>query len=250
MFKKLTASLSCFLLILSLLPVAPMAAGYWESSVTSVYGATEVLTQPTLVAGVNAKEIAVNGGFEILEAENDLYAWFYTNTSTPVDRRTTTNSHSGEYALQFGPGETIQHATSVSRLDSDQRKRVEISLWINSPTKDFLLTFKNTANYRDPEDMRGKYVDLDFRYQNAKDRTGFEVTPNQWTQMILKYELPLYTVGIDVRLSGCSTDILIDDVSILVEGAPEPEEVITQKPMVTGAAELVKNGNFSAGNAN
>ncbi len=238
------------LMCLSLFPVSPLAYGYWETDKVVNYGTMEVLTAPTLIAGVNAKELAINGSFELLENDNDLYRWVYTksnNMPLPMDRRTTADAHSGMYALQFGSGETIVETVGVSRLDSDLQKRVEMSLWIKSPTDTFNFTFKNVAGYRDPDDKRGDYEHLDFRYQEAKSKAGFTVVPNQWCQMILKYDMPKYTCELTVSLSGCSQDVLIDDVSVLIEGVPEQEEGITKKPMAEGASELVKNGNFNDG---
>ncbi|MBE7024777.1 MAG: hypothetical protein E7408_01820 [Ruminococcaceae bacterium] len=235
-FRKLT-SLVCVLMLLC-------GMGHGAAAAEAPYNREEI-TAHTLVHDENATELIVNGGFEVLESETNLQVWaLSTGTLRAGEAERTEDAHSGMYALRLSADEEI-HLTQqvgISRLKSG--KICELSLWVKPQTNESSLTLTQSFGIRN-EQIQDEVLTETNTIEFADARAG------EWTQKILRFVVPeriTYTL-LDISLHKDEA-VLIDDVSLLLEGAPPEPEKPTKKEPVLEDYEMVKNGGFEEGTAN
>ncbi|MBQ7032464.1 MAG: S-layer homology domain-containing protein [Clostridia bacterium] len=235
-FRKITALL-CSLLLLN-------GTGAVAAETAAPYSREEISAH-TLVAGETAQELLVNGGFEMLEAETKLQVWaLSTGPLVEGGSERTEDAHSGSYALRLSAGEEV-HLTqqvAISRLNSG--KICELSLWAKPEKKGSSLTLTQTFGIRNEQIQDEVLEDV-----NIISFTDAEA--GKWTQKILRFTIPerISYTAIDISVQKDEA-VLIDDVSLLLEGAPPKVEKPTKKEPVLEDFEMVKNGDFEQGTLN
>ncbi|MDD6308936.1 MAG: S-layer homology domain-containing protein [Clostridia bacterium] len=229
---KVTA-LGCALLLLCGMGVCANTAPYNR----------EEITAHSLVDGENAQNILVNGGFEMLEAETKLQGWGVTPGNLGeggVERAK--EAHSGEYALYMAPKEgeaRVTQSIAISRLNSG--KICELSVWVKPSAKESKLSLIQTFGIRNA-------VMQDEVLKDSCDIYFEDAEPNIWTEKVIRFVLPDRITYTAIELFLASDEsVLVDDISLLMEGAPPKVPKPTAKTPVLSDYEMVKNGSFEEG---
>lgn len=235
-FKKLASVIGALTLLCSM--------GQAAAAADAPYNREEI-TEHSLVAGENATEFIVNGSFEVMEAETKLQAWaLSTGPLAEGGSERIEDAHSGSYALRLSAEEEV-HLTqqvAISRLKSG--KICELSLWVKPEKDKSSLTLTQTFGIRNEQIQDEVLEDV-----NTISFTDAEA--GKWTQKILRFTVPerISYTAIDISVQKDET-VTIDDVSLLLEGAPPKEEKPTKKEPVLEDYEMVKNGGFEEGTLN
>ncbi|MDD6308934.1 MAG: carbohydrate binding domain-containing protein, partial [Clostridia bacterium] len=195
----------------------------------------ETIEAHTFVDKVNAQELVINGNFDIPESTTKPLGWGIHPGQFGVGNAGEYVWGDETYVKIQGIGTRLLH--QPIKVENGSGKKCQMSARVKVPSEDVDIRLR--AAFIVLQD--GEEIEL----ETVINVYFNDITPNVWTQKVIEFVLPENISKIDFSMRSFSVlAVSVDDISLLMEGVVEDEEMEEKPPVLSTDWEMIVNGGF------
>ncbi|MDD6308935.1 MAG: S-layer homology domain-containing protein [Clostridia bacterium] len=238
--------------VIALFCICFLFAGIGISVWAAPYAYTDIPAH-TLENGVNAKELVLNGSFDVAESDTKPQGWRINPGQFGPEGTAEYMKGEDSYIKMMFPGKTAALSQYIKVTDGDG-KQCQLSAKVKGPANETMVRLRAGFNVLQDgaETEMPEVINVYFN----------DIKPNAWTQKVIAFTLPKDVTSINLSFRLLSDlEVYVNDISLLIEsegaeataGKTEEktegtakEEDFGEKPSLLQGNEMIVNGGFDA----